>query len=103
MTQGNSILRTRHWRNVVRPAVLARDGGMCQVKLPGEWTVVVGKGDDRRVEKRRCMVVADCVHHTRGIATGFDMRYLLAACTPCNTKIGDPRKHGDPPAKTAQW
>lgn len=94
-----------HWRMVVRPSVLARDGGLCQVKLPGTWTVVVvdKATGNRRTEERKCGVVADCVHHTRGVSTGFDMRYLVASCTPCNLKVGDPTKKADPPAKTAGW
>lgn len=87
---------TRRWRRI-RLFVLERDGYACQIKLPGTW--IDGKG---RVQ--RCRGLADCVHHTRGRATGHDPRYLQAACTPCNLKIGDPNAVPDPqPRPMTRW
>lgn len=92
--RGASSTERSHWRRVVRPNVLARDGGMCKLAYPGEWTVVVrGADGSRSFEQRRCLGVADQVHHTLGKrVTGDDMRYLVAACGPCNRKAGDPSK-----------
>jgi hypothetical protein len=60
--------------------VLVRDGYLCQLRLPG------------------CATTADCVHHTAGRSvTGDDPRYLVASCTPCNLKLGDPTKLADRP------
>jgi hypothetical protein len=59
--------------------VLTRDGWVCQLELDV------------------CTQVADCVHHVRGKALGDDERYLVAACTACNLKLGDPTKLADPP------
>lgn len=86
------------YRRVVRPAVFARDGGRCQLALPGEWRTRTG-------EVRRCLGVADQVHHTHGMrATGLlDMRYMKAACAPCNYKVGDPTKVPDPPHVRSGW
>jgi hypothetical protein len=92
MTQGKSILRTPHWRKVVRPAVLERDGYQCQIKLPGTWRT---RGQDNV----HCLGTADQVHHTKGIWTGYDMAYLVASCGPCNRKVGKPKGEPDPPAK----
>lgn len=77
---------TKRWRRI-RAYVLARDGGLCRVRLVGV-----------------CVDLADCVHHTRGRAvTGDDPRYLVAACTPCNLKIGDPSRKRDPEPKPCDW
>lgn len=66
---------TRAWRRV-RAHVLARDGHRCRLRLPGV-----------------CTALATHVHHTHGRAvTGDDPDYLVAACAPCNLKIGDPAK-----------
>lgn len=65
------------WRRV-RAAVIARDGGLCQVRLDGV-----------------CTGVATCAHHTRGLRlTGLDMAYLVAACRACNAKVGKPDDSG---------
>jgi len=67
--------------------VLVRDGYLCQLRLPGV-----------------CTTQADCVHHTRGKALGDDPRWLLASCTPCNLRIGDPTKLSRPqPKRMTQW
>jgi hypothetical protein len=80
---------TRAWRRL-RLYVLVRDGYRCRIQLPGTWVTTRGR-------TARCLVVADCVHHTRGKAlTGDDPAYLIAACTPCNLKVGDPTKQPDP-------
>lgn len=74
------------WRRL-RLQILARDGYQCTIGLPG------------------CKVRADCVHHTKGRAvTGDDPRYLAAACSHCNARIGDPSKHADPaPQPLTLW
>lgn len=38
------------------------------------------------------------VHHVRGKQFGDDMNFLVAACGPCNIKIGDPTKGTRNPA-----
>lgn len=76
------------WRNVIRPFVFERDNHQCQLRYPGTWVTRAGI-------ERRCLGVADQVHHTRGPEYGDDPRYLLAACAPCNNKAGDPTR-GDP-------
>lgn len=80
---------TRRWRTVVRPAVMARDRGRCQIAYEGTWTTRDGI-------ERRCMGAATDVHHTgaREIV-GDDLAYLKAACGPCNRRAGDPTS-GDP-------
>ncbi len=77
---------TRAWRRL-RALVLARDGYLC------------------RLRTEVCTHRATCVHHTLGKAvTGDDPRYLVAACKPCNLKIGDPNKGADPPNKgVTKW
>jgi 5-methylcytosine-specific restriction endonuclease McrA len=57
------------WRNI-RLRVLARDGYLCQIRLPG------------------CHVRANTVDHIVELADGgavYAMSNLQAACTPCNT------------------
>lgn len=85
---------TRAWRKV-RAAVLLRDQGRCMLALPGEWPVWGGVA--------RCLGQATCVHHTRGRGvTGDDPAFLVAACKPCNLKVGQPRV--DPaPRPLTQW
>lgn len=74
---------TGRWRKT-RAAVLERDGHACQLRLPG------------------CTTYADCVHHTVGRAvSGDDPRYLVASCTFCNLKTGEPK--GDPQPRPGQW
>ncbi len=84
---------TRAWRKI-REQVLERDRRVCRLRLPG------------------CTYVATAVHHTVGRqVSGDDPRYLVAACQPCNTKIGDPQnprsstgRRREPPARpTTQW
>ena len=80
---------TPAWRRV-RAQILARDHYRCRIATSGTWTDTNGK-------TQHCRGRADCVHHTRGKAHGDDPDYLVAACTPCNLRIGDPTKHHDPP------
>lgn len=69
---------TRAWR-ALRVTVLARDAFECKLQTD------------------RCTLVATCVHHLRGKAYGDDPEYLVAACEPCNLKVGDPGRQADPP------
>jgi hypothetical protein len=56
--------------------VLKRDRYVCQLKIDGI-----------------CKYRADCVHHVYGRAvTGDNTAYLVASCTPCNLRTGDPTK-----------
>lgn len=77
---------TRGWRRT-RAAVLARDGWECQLRLDG------------------CTTIADCVHHTHGrTVTGDDPAHLVASCTSCNLKTGDPQRVPDPrPTPRTRW
>jgi hypothetical protein len=76
--------------------VLLRDQYRCQLHYPGEWTVRGG-------HTRHCMGVADCIHHTRGPAVE-DPAHLVAACTPCNLKVGEPSTTVDlPPRPMTTW
>lgn len=85
--QGGS---TRRWRRV-RAAVLARDGYLCQVRIPG---VCTGAAPLR----------GGHVHHTQGKANGDDMRSLQASCPACNLHVGDVTKADDPPNKAVtKW
>jgi len=76
--------------------VLLRDSYRCMLAYPGEWTVRGG-------QTRHCMGMADCVHHTKGPAEE-DMAHLVAACTPCNLKVGEPSNKADLPHRPmTQW
>lgn len=81
---------TRRWRRV-RALVLARDRGVgCRAHADG-WCDRAGLGE------HVCRGRAEVAHHTLGRArTGDDVRYLVGACAPCNLKIGDPLRSGDP-------
>lgn len=85
---------TRRWRTV-RAAVLLRDGGRCLLALPGDWPVWGGRA--------RCLGVATQVHHVKGRSvTGDDPQWLVAACRPCNLKVGLPRVD-PPPRPMTDW
>ena len=82
----------------VRDKVLRRDGRACQIRLPGTWVTPQGV--------QSCLGRADCVHHTQGRAvTGDDPRFMVAACSPCNLRVGDPTKQqpDPPPRPRMRW
>jgi len=63
---------TRRWRRI-RLAVLQRDGWVCQLRLAG------------------CTGRATCAHHVLGRSvTGDSMEHIVASCTSCNLKVGQP-------------
>lgn len=96
MSHGWTGGSTRRWRKT-RAVVLARDRYQCQLALPGTW-------NNRRGQTVHCRGAADCVHHLRGKQHGDDPRYLVAACTPCNLRIGDPTRTPDPkPTPITDW
>lgn len=82
-------------RRKLNAAVLQRDGYRCMIALVGDWPVWGGRA--------RCMGRADCVHHTRGFkVTGDDPLFMVAACTPCNLRVGEPKV--DPaPQPVTEW
>jgi hypothetical protein len=67
--------------------VLVRDRYLCQLRLPG------------------CTRTATCVHHTVGKRHGDDPALLVASCTHCNLKVGEPGKGTANPAPKpmTQW
>lgn len=76
---------SRRWREVVRPAVLKRDGYICQLQIP-----------------EVCIGTATHVHHTQDRdEVGDDMRFLVAACEKCNIRVGDPTL--DDPDPLPDW
>lgn len=82
---------TRAWRRT-RALVLARDGHRCQLALPGTWRTRDG-------QVRRCLGVATQAHHLDGKAYGDDLGRIVAACKPCNLKVGNPLTAPDPPPR----
>jgi len=76
---------TPQWR-AVRLRVLQRDGYRCRLKLAG------------------CTTIATQVHHTLGReVSGDDPAHLVAACQPCNLRVGDPRRHDPAPKPRTRW
>lgn len=77
---------TRAWRRK-RARVLDRDGRACRLKIDGT-----------------CIGTATHAHHLHGRGSTCEgcrrdsESHLVAACAPCNLKIGDPMKAADPPA-----
>lgn len=72
-------------RNQRRKEVFARDGGRCQLRLPG------------------CTVIATVADHIAPRETAGDgVENLQAACAPCNGSKGDPRRH-DPDSRGLRW
>ena len=68
--------------------------------------------DNQTENQGRCQVAidgvctgqADTVHHTQGRAiTGDDPRYLVAACTACNLKIGEPKRNSPAHKRVSKW
>ena len=85
MSRGWAGGSTRAHRRA-RAYVLARDNRRCQLKVPGV-----------------CTTVATCAHHVLGKAvTGDDPAHMIASCTACNLKVGDPRKL-DPAPRPKEW
>lgn len=65
----NQLYTTRAWRNL-RPRIFERDGGICQVGLPG------------------CTKMATQVDHIHPIVYGgapYDETNLRASCAKCNS------------------
>lgn len=89
---------TNRAQQQVNARVLLRDGYRCMLHLEGEWTTRTG-------QTRHCMGTADCVHHTRGVqVTGWDMEHMIASCTPCNLRVGQPDRTHDPaPRPMTTW
>ena len=72
---------------MIRARVLLRDGYRCRIRIPGV-----------------CTNKATQVHHTLSRAiTGDDERYLVAACRPCNLKIGNPVKREPKGKGMTKW
>lgn len=67
---------SRRWRRI-RAQVLARDGYLCQLRLPGVCTV-------------HAPLEGGHVHHTLGKDRGDDPAHLIAACEACNLAVGEP-------------
>lgn len=93
---------SKNWKNgstqghrKARAYVLMRDGYRCQLAIPGEWPRWGGMA--------RCLVRATEAHHTKGKAiTGDDPDFMIAACKPCNLKVGEPKV--DPaPRPVTEW
>jgi 5-methylcytosine-specific restriction enzyme A len=67
-TASSAVTTTAAWRRV-RAVVLARDGGACQLRLPG------------------CAGVATQADKVRPVAQGgdpFDLGNLVSCCVPCH-------------------
>lgn len=93
MSKGRTSTRAQR---ALYARVLALAGYRCQLAYPGTWTVRTG-------QQRHCMGVADCVHHTKGPQVE-DPAYLLASCTPCNLKVGEPSATVDLPHRPmTEW
>lgn len=70
-----------------RAYVLGRDGGRCQLAIPGI-----------------CTGAATCAHHTLGKSvTGDDPAHMVAACEACNGHVGDPRGDDPAPRPRTRW
>lgn len=82
---------TTKWRKT-RARVLRRDGNRCQLRLPPACDCTLP--DCKRFHG--CKTIADCEHHVRGKEFGDDDADCVAACTPCNLKIGQPGRNTDP-------
>lgn len=77
---------TRRWRRL-RRLILERDGYMCGLKIEG---ICLGRATE--------------VHHVLGKGVSESPRHLMAACRPCNNRVGEPSKHKDPkPTKRTNW
>jgi len=74
---------TRRWR-VQRARILARDGNDCQLRIPGI-----------------CLGIADQGHHVLGKGVSERDEDIVAACLPCNVRVGKPDT--DPSHKVTTW
>ena len=83
---------TTRWRKI-RALVLDRDGHRCQLQLQ-PW----GPSPEQR-----CQVTATVAHHVRGWQYGDDPDHVIAACAPCNTRVGDPQRSDPRPVPRTQW
>jgi 5-methylcytosine-specific restriction protein A len=75
------------WRRV-RPKVLARGGGLCQLRLEG------------------CTVIATEVDHIVPVDDGgglYDLMNLRAACRHCNRSRENQRRRRMKPRPTKNW
>lgn len=95
MSKGWSRGSTRAWREV-RARVLARDGYLCQLRIEGVCTV-------------SAPLAGGHAHHVHGKTSGCagcaaDLpSHIVAACGPCNLRVGEPAP-GDPPNQgVTQW
>lgn len=98
---------SRRWRRV-RDTVLLRDGHRCQLALPGVWRT-------RTQDGVHCLGVARSAHHLHGKGKCPGCRadrldHLVAACMPCNLRVGEPgaghdgvRAPNPAPRKVTQW
>jgi 5-methylcytosine-specific restriction protein A len=75
------------WRRV-RPMVLARDGGLCQLRLEG------------------CTAIATEVDHIVPVDAGgalYDMDNLRSSCTHCNRRRENLRRQRIKPRASQDW
>lgn len=103
MSQAWANGSTRAWRRI-RATVILRDLERCRAHADGWCAPKPGE--------HTCLGSAPLsgpnaghAHHTLGRAiTGDDLDYIVAACPPCNTHIGNPADHADPPVEAVtQW
>ena len=71
-TESSKRTGTRHFNQVVRPAILERDGGMCRAMLDG------------------CTRMATEIHHAIEVVAGGSDRpdNLVSVCASCHAKLG---------------
>lgn len=87
---------TWRWRQL-RGIVLRRDGYRCMLAIPGIWKSRTGV-------VYKCLGVANSVHHLDGKRQGDDISRMVAACMPCNQRVGDVSKGEDPPGRAmTRW
>lgn len=85
---------TRAWRNV-RARVLARDGYLCQLRIPGVCTV-------------GAPLAGGHVHHLHGKGAcrgcSADLpSHLVATCKACNLHVGEPPAADPPNRSVTKW
>ena len=84
MSRGWAGGSTRRWRKI-RAYVLARDGHVCQLRMPG------------------CLGTATDAHHIDGRAYGDNPDRITAACGPCNRAVGEPLASDPKPTPRTNW